>query len=222
MRERLPVLCATLVAALATTAQVAGADAPEVTCKGKPATYVGTNGDDHLTRGDFDLGKNPVVALRGGDDRLVLRGDEATGKVTLCGAGGRDLLVATKGADAASYVIDGGPGADRIGDDSDVDNSRIGPLELTGGSGDDEMFGADFGDRLNGGSGDDLMLALDGDDRIVGGSGDDSLFGDGGDDRSFGGDGDDRIESGGGDDLGDGGDGADSCKSVEDARDCES
>jgi len=219
MSTRLAVLFAMLVAAGGVTAQAADA---EVTCGGKEATYVGTAGDDHLTRGDFDLGEDPVVALRGGDDRLVLRGDEATGRVTICGAGGRDLLVATKGADPDSYVIDGGSGDDRIGDNSDVDNSDVGPLVLTGGAGDDEMFGADFDDRLNGGSGDDLMLALDGDDRIVGGSGDDSLFGHGGEDRSFGGDGDDRIESGGGDDLADGGDGADSCKSVENARDCES
>lgn len=205
-----------------TAQEGADAGAPEASCKGEPATYVGTNGDDRLTRGDFDLGEDPVVALRGGDDRLVLRGAEATGVVTLCGAGGRDLLVTTKGARADSYVIDGGPGSDRIGDNSNVDNSDVGPLNLTGGSGGDEMLGAGFDDRLKGGSGADLMLALDGDDRIVGGSGDDSLFGHGGEDRSFGGGGDDRIESGGGADFGSGGAGTDSCKSVEEARGCES
>lgn len=224
MNAKIPTACTMLVAAAAamTHATDAGAAAPEATCKGKPATFVGTNGDDRLTRGDFDLGVDPVLALRGGNDRLVLRGDEATGHVTVCGAGGRDLLVAVKGADADSYVIDGGSGDDRIGDDSDVGGSDVGPLRLTGGSGDDEMFGAGFDDRLDGGDGDDLLLALDGDDEIFGGDGEDSLFGHGGDDRSFGGDGDDRIESGGGEDVADGGGGEDSCKSVEEASGCES
>ena len=57
MTARLPVLCSTLVAVVGVTASVAAAGGgPGVTCKGEPATYVGTNGDDHLTRGDFDLG----------------------------------------------------------------------------------------------------------------------------------------------------------------------
>ena len=70
-------------------------------------------------------------------------------------------------------LADGGSGMDRLGDDTDVDNSGVGPMKLIGGGGDDELLGADFADRISGGSGNDLILGLDGDDRLAGGSGDD-------------------------------------------------
>ena len=57
------------------------ADAALPMCDGKPATIVGTMGDDVLRGTDGD----DVIVGRGGDDRLVGRG----GSDTLCGYGGR-------------------------------------------------------------------------------------------------------------------------------------
>ena len=171
--------------------------------------------------GDADLGADPVVVLRGGNDRVILSGAIATGSVTICGDGGKDYLVALEDSRADSYVIDGGPGPDRMGDNSNVDNSGVGSMGLYGGSGDDVMIGTDFGDRLAAGDGDDLMLSVDGRDRMTGGDGEDSLFSKGGDDRAIGGGGDDRIELGGGTDYADGGPDVDTCKGAERSVNCE-
>ena len=73
-------------------------DAAPPMCDGKPATIVGTMGDDVLrgTNGD------DVIIGLGGDDRLVGRG----GNDALCGGNGDDTLVGGPGDD----VMIGGTG----------------------------------------------------------------------------------------------------------------
>ena len=77
-----------------------GADATPPLCDGKPATIVGTSGDDVLNGTESD----DVIVGRGGNDRLV--GGE--GNDTLCGFSGDDTLVGGPGDD----VMLGGLGAD--------------------------------------------------------------------------------------------------------------
>lgn len=98
------------------------------------------------------------------------------------------------------------------------------PDSISGGKGDDEIFGlsgndclhGDEGDDLiKGGSGNDFASGGKGDDRIEGGSGDDNLSGGEGSDKLFGGSGKDNIFGGKGDDLLDGGDGDDNLYALE-------
>ena len=72
-------------------------------CDGKPATIVGTEGDDDLRGTDGD----DVIVGLGGDDLIKGRG----GNDTLCGNAGKDRLVGGPGDD----VIEGGAGYDRVG-----------------------------------------------------------------------------------------------------------
>lgn len=77
-------------------------DAAPPTCDGKPATIVGTEGDDVLRGTDGD----DVIVGLGGHDRLVGRG----GNDTLCGYAGEDTLVGGSGDD----VMIGGTGSDWV------------------------------------------------------------------------------------------------------------
>ncbi len=89
---------------------------------------------------------------------------------------------------------------------------------ITGGAGNDTIFG-EFGDDLidgnedddfiDGGVGNDSLDAGEGDDTVFGGAGDDVLVGVSGNDSLFGGDGDDFIDGEADDDLIDGGAGND-------------
>ena len=90
--------------------------------------------------------------------------------------------------------------------------------DLSGGSGNDELFGGRDGDHLNGGAGQDLLLGgKDGDhayggngnDVLSGGLGMDRLYGEAGHDVLFGGRGSDFLQGGDGDDWIVGGKGRD-------------
>ena len=165
----------------------AGANAPP-TCFGKPATIVGTSGDDYLGGTD---GNDVIVGLGGNDG--------------IDGGGGNDLICGGPGNDSADYVdnggLTGGSGADKIrggkGNDSlsgDCNGALTheqtpgtdGRDKLYGGPGSDELADGctyheflwpDKGtnDYLNGGSGDDSLLTTGGDDKAYGGSGRDHL-----------------------------------------------
>ena len=218
----------TATALLVTTAAI-GAGALEAEgsesgamCHGEPATFVGGDGDDRLTGGEVEFGRDPVIVLGGGNDRLLLAYEDPTGHVTVCAGEGRDFVGVLGGSGARAYTIDGGPGPDTIGNDEHSSDARIelGPMTLIGGEDEDRLFGSLFGDRLVGGSGEDLVLALDGSDRVAGGEGEDTLYGHGGDDRMLGGDGDDAIDGMGGRDRVDGGGDVDSCTGEEE-RGCE-
>jgi hypothetical protein len=117
----------------------AGAGAP--TCMGRPATRVGTAGDDTL-RGTAGA---DVFLGRAGDDRIV-------------GRGGDDVFCAGPGND----VVKGGAGDDTIVGQGGVD-------VLVGGPGNDSLFGGASDDRLDGGIGvDDLDGGTGTDDCALG------------------------------------------------------
>ena len=80
---------------------------------------------------------------------------------------------------------------------------------LSGGPGNDKIFGLTGSDVLNGNAGDDVLFGGFGADTLNGDEGNDRLYGGIGDDRLFGGQGNDRLNGGLGDDLLDGGVGAD-------------
>jgi hypothetical protein len=80
-----------------------------VTCKGLPATIVGTDGNDARTG---SLGRDVIAGL-GGNDTLSGLG----GKDVICGGAGKDLLKGGKGADSllgqkGKDALKGGPGKD--------------------------------------------------------------------------------------------------------------
>ncbi len=75
---------------------------PPATCKGNPATIVGTSGND-VRNGTS--GKDVMVGL-GGNDKL----SGHAGNDTLCGGSGKDTLLGQKGRD----TLKGGPGKDKL------------------------------------------------------------------------------------------------------------
>jgi hypothetical protein len=62
-----------------------------VTCKGQPATIVGTSGDDQLAG---ISGRDVIAALEGNDEVSGLAGNDL-----ICGGSGRDTLIGGKGKD---------------------------------------------------------------------------------------------------------------------------
>jgi Ca2+-binding RTX toxin-like protein len=81
------------------------------TCKGRPATIVGTSGND-VRKGTS--GKDVIVGL-GGNDRL----SGLAGNDLICGRAGKDTLKGGKGNDklygkAGKDTLKGGPGKDKL------------------------------------------------------------------------------------------------------------
>lgn len=215
-------------AAVALGTGSAGADEARAgaTCHGQVATYVGTAGDDLVTDERVNLGRNPVIVLGAGDDQLELgSGGRAIHDLVVCAGSGADDVTVYESVGAHSYLLDGGPGSDWIGNADDTDFSDLRPMTVLGGSGDDHLRGANSADRLVGGSGDDRAFGLAAEDRISGGSGDDALFGLGSGDTLLGGDGEDILDGDnpyftGGRDIADGGADSDRCE-AEVKRNCE-
>ncbi|MEA2434343.1 MAG: hypothetical protein QOG54_1800 [Actinomycetota bacterium] len=213
---------------------------PTPTCFGKPATVVGTNGDDELVG-------------TGGDDVIVA----LDGQDSVYGQEGNDLVC----ADAGDDHLNGGPGDDHLdggpGFDYFYSTTQQSEINLSAGTTDGEE-GSDFitlqsiegiriGDCVSGQHvliGDDRfnsLLGNEGRDTIRGKGGDDSIFADGENedsdicpggsaDRTYGGTGRDGLAGGPGNDLINGGrgrDGAnagsgrDECISVETSYNCE-
>jgi RTX calcium-binding nonapeptide repeat (4 copies) len=97
----------------------AAAAAPAATCKGKPATIVGTEGKD-VRKGTS--GKDVIVGLGGNDKLSGLAGNDVicggSGKDTLNGGKGGDKLYGEEGKDtlkggAGKDKLNGGPGKDK-------------------------------------------------------------------------------------------------------------
>lgn len=192
---------------------------PEVACRGRWATLVGTSGPDILTGTD---GADVIVG-RAGDDTIAGDG----GNDLICGGRGNDTIRGGEGAD----LVQGGRGRDTLhgeGGDDHLDGGRLGDL-LLGGPGDDLLEGGPGGDDLYGNFHDDLLVGGAGEDRLhggpgadvlAGGVGDDDLWGDHHDDRLEGGPGDDGLRGGAGIDWLDGGDGEDRCRNGETTAHC--
>jgi uncharacterized repeat protein (TIGR01451 family) len=157
------------------------------TCRGLPATIVGTPGDNVLFG---TTGRDVIVAL-GGDDRIFA-------------GGGRDVVCAGPGFD----LVRGGPKGDFISGGLNADR-------LLGGRGLDTMRGNAGLDRLRGGPGADTMRGNAGPDRLRGGPGADTLRGNRGRDRLWGGFGADLLAGGLGIDRCRGGPGRDTLRSCE-------
>ncbi len=153
----------TLCLALLATVLSAAASGQALTCDGKVATIVGTEGNDRIYGTDGD---DVIVALGGID---IIRSFD--GKDTICGGEGRDRIYAGRGADvifgegqndrilgqAGADIISGGPGRDTLlggGGNDDIS---------AGGGNDKRIEGGPGADTLNGGSGND-RCAVEADD----------------------------------------------------------
>jgi Ca2+-binding RTX toxin-like protein len=182
---------------------IAGTSTP--TCRGRPATIVGTPGRDVYFSDSIDNGD--VVVLRGGNDEV----QEGGHNVVVCGNRGRDFICLVGSVGGRETIFDGGPGKDAIGSLEPCDQGAPvnTPLTLFGGPGRDSIRGSvdnypnaerKLRDSLKGGPGRDVMVAFRGQDTVGGGAGDDVIDGGLGKDLARGGAGDDVINGGGQDD----------------------
>lgn len=178
------------------------------------------------------LGADGADVLIGRSGRDALHGD--SGQDTLTGQGGADVFDGGGGADVLDYgaetggrAINGDLGLGTITDThGDVDQvtgieNVIGTVQhdfirgdavanlLSGGDGNDQLYGMQGDDSLQGGQGDDTIGADVGNDTLRGGTGNDLLGGGDGHDWITGDDGNDFLRAGPGDDSVDGGNGAD-------------
>lgn len=115
------------------------AEPPVPRCKGRPATIVGSVGDDDLVGGPGD---DVIVGLAGNDRIRGGGGDDL-----ICAGPGRDVIVGGSGNDR----IYGGGGGDRL-------VGRVGHDRLFGGPGTDRLLGGAGRDRLVGGAGADTCV----------------------------------------------------------------
>ena len=137
------------------------------TCGGRPATIIGTPGDDVL----IGTASDDVIATRGGRDRISARG----GNDTICTG-----VIKTRGGGHPA------PPSDSL-DRADV---------IFGGPGNDTILAGNGSDTIRGGGGDDSILAGGGRDTALGGSGNDTIGGGPGRDTLAGGAGNDQFRGG--------------------------
>ncbi len=177
-----------------------------------------------------DLGTDVILSierafLKGGNSDNTLDASSFSGRVTMVGVGGDDVLVGGPGADsligrAGDDTLNGGPGADTLkglsgsdslngGADNDTLDGGSDNDTVVGEAGDDRLVGSLGDDNLDGGDGADTLLGKEGNDTLDGGNGDDNLDGALGDDSLTGGAGDDTLADGMGDDTVEGGGGDD-------------
>lgn len=143
-----------LAAMFASGVAAAATNGPVPTCHGKPATIVGTEGNDVIqgTEG------RDVIWGGGGDDTI----DGGLGSDVICGGPGNDVIHGGRGND----LVDGGPGEDRVMGD-------LGDDRVLGGPGNRDEVAGDLGiDVVDGGPGnEDLVHGDYGFDRMSGGPG---------------------------------------------------
>jgi Ca2+-binding RTX toxin-like protein len=136
------------------------ASAVSYACNGKPATYVGTPGDDLI---DTHNANDDVIVALGGSDEIYTHG----GRDAICAGTGDDLWIYTGGGNDDVF---GGPGFDQLFGQEGNDN-------LTGGPGTDVMRGS---------LGNDTLYAEDGErDSLHAGGGINTCYEDEGLDRDF-------------------------------------
>lgn len=120
-----------------------------------------------------------------GDDTITIDASAATISVYV----NQKLSWSGQRSAVSSLTIDSGNGDDRIS----VSTTLILNSWISGGNGDDRIYGGSGSDEIHGGSGRDFLCGRDGDDRIFGGLGDDRLDGGTGRDRLNGGAGRDLL-----------------------------
>ena len=177
--------------AVASVAWSAPSQAATPTCFGKPATIVGTDGDDEIFFGPGD-----VVYAGAGNDGIGALDESVAFTAYICGGPGADDIRGGRGADyvhgdGGNDHINGGYGGD------DVLFGDAGDDFLTDMEDDDYPDDSDPGtDIMHGGAGDDLLITVSGSDKVYGDLGNDRI-GDSTRAKSYlyGGAGDDRITS---------------------------
>jgi Ca2+-binding RTX toxin-like protein len=133
-------------------------------CAGRPATIVGTAGNDVIN----GTGGDDVIVSGAGRDWIRARG----GNDVICAGGARDVVLAADGDDNVD------PGAGR-----DVVSGGVGDDTITGRAGADILTGGLGADALAGGLGADSLIGHDGDDHLSGGPGADTCRGGAGADQ---------------------------------------
>jgi len=178
---------------------------PWPTCLGKPATIVGTDGNDTLTG---TSGDDVIVGL-GGDDVITSGGSDNFDLI--CGGDGNDVVIVTQGSglfDFGGAVVSGDAGDDRIQNSSD--NLVVADYESS-----PEPVTVDLGAGTENGWGNDTLVNVDAvdaspfDDVLKGSNGTNALYGEAGNDTISGLRGTDYIGGGPGNDKIDGGLGRD-------------
>jgi Ca2+-binding RTX toxin-like protein len=181
---------------------------------------IGTKQHDELyideAEPDFSGSLPPIQAtLRGPNDALIGQGipDQvnsiaigSTAMVingtTVTYTGVKEALLQGGNVDGDVLSGAGGGAAGGVFKGKLAIQAGAGAATLTGGNGDDNIFGdtASKGDTINGGRGNDTIVGSNGDDTIIGGFGDDTINGEGGNDVIRGMQGDDNLEGGPGTD----------------------
>jgi Ca2+-binding RTX toxin-like protein len=121
-----------------------------------------------------------VLPARPGDDRLRISFDAVSGRFALTsrrplaiGAGctrsgpGPARVLCQVDGPVRSLVADVGPGDDQLRLEGDL--RAVGQVRVTGGAGDDVLFGSSEEDLLQAGSGDDVLHGDGGSDGLIGG-----------------------------------------------------
>lgn len=171
-------------------------------------------GNDTLSGGvgiDQLIGRTGNDDLSGGDGADVLKGGE--GDDILNGGAGHDLLIGGAGNDTVSFLYDYSNRTKTVVDLADATlnsglalGDTLSSIEnVTGGNGNNRLYGTAGSNRLTGGSGNDWLEGRGGDDILSGGGGHDVLIGGAGNDvlngshfggELFGGAGNDVLKSG--------------------------
>jgi len=133
-------------------------------CAGRPATIIGTPGNDVITGTPGD----DVIVTGGGRDWIRARG----GNDVICAGGARDFVSAGDGDDN----VDTGTGRD-------LASGGVGDDTITGRASADILTGGLGADILTGGLGADNLIGHDGDDHLYGGPGADTCRGGAGTDQ---------------------------------------
>jgi uncharacterized delta-60 repeat protein len=135
-------------------------------------TISGNGGNDGLSGGDG----NDTLSGGDGDDYL----DGGLGTDQFFGGSGRDHADYFNRREDLTISLDGIANDGAAGE---KDNIRIDVENVTGGNGNDVIYGSNAFNHLFGGPGDDRIYGRAGGDFLYGGPGRDALFGEDGDDR---------------------------------------
>jgi len=153
------------------------------------------------------LVSDTVITLTGNIDDINSYLDTAT-NITYVGADGvvgenaATISVTANDDDGSGDVALGTINLDITAESTGVTlTGTPAPDSLTGGDGDDLIYGNEDNDTLTGGNGDDRIFGNDDNDQLIGGAGDDSLNGEAGNDTLFGGAGNDVLTGGTGTDT---------------------
>ena len=171
-------------------------------------TLIGGGGGNDMLNGGAGVdelnGGEGNDTLTGGAGADVLNGGPGADTISYAGSDSAvDIRLRTghaSGGDAEGDVfaavesVIGSAHNDRLaGDNRPADADAGGDNTLSGGGGDDEIFGGSGDDTLNGGAGDDTLYGGAGGDTLDGGAGDDALIGGPGGDSFTGGAGEDTV-----------------------------